>query len=76
MSTELLNIEGGPLTTNNIKVLRYCCAKEVITNKLASDRRSISLTINHPLNAGPGEIINLTYNQAIMLAETILEGLK
>ena len=76
MSTEILNLEGGPLTTDHLKVVRYCCAKEVVENKLATDRRSILLTIDNPNYLGSYRGIDLTYNQAIMVAESILEALK
>jgi hypothetical protein len=74
MSTELLKIEGGPLTTSQLKVTRFCCVKSVVDTNQASSRTSISLVINKPNNLNY-EAINLTYNQAKILAETILNSI-
>lgn len=76
MSTEILNLEGGPLTTNNLDVVRYCCAKSVVDKGYASNCKSIQLMISEPGALLEGKAISLTYNQAIILAESILEALK
>lgn len=76
MSTEILNLEGGPLTTNNLNVVRYACAISVKKEGKTSDCRSIQLRISEPGAILQGKAISLTYNQAIILAESILEALK
>ena len=76
MSTEILNLEGGPLTTNNLNVQHYCCAASVKKEGKTSDCRSIQLRISEPNAFLQGKAICLTYNQAIILAESILEALK
>jgi len=76
MSTEVIEIDGGPLTTSKIKVIRYCCAAAVVDKKLATDRRSVSLTVDRGGRFSDPQSIDLTYNQAILLAESITQSLK
>ena len=80
MSTEVIEIDGGPLTTSKIKVIRYCCAADVVDKELATDRRSIRMTVDRvrhwsDRHSDP-QSIDLTYNQAILLAESITQSLK
>lgn len=74
MSEHILEIHGGPLTTNRITVIRYCCDESVTRNKLASSRKSINLKIDNSGVLGYNQI-NLTYNQAVILANSILRSL-
>ena len=76
MSTELLEIKGGPLTTNHLKVTRYCCAKSIVDQNLATSRKSLALTIHTPGHLEEIKHIRLTNNQAIILAEAILKAIK
>ena len=75
MSTEIITIEAGPLTTNHISVQTFACAKSVVDRNLATSRKSVSIRINHPLNLNRDETICLTNNQGRILAEAILAAI-
>ena len=73
MSTEIIKISGGPLTHKEISITRYACPQSIVDEGLATSRKSIEICIGADYR--DCKYMRLTYNQAIILAESILRGL-
>lgn len=73
MSTDILEFDGGPLCTSKITVTGFACTADVVENRLSTSRRSVFINIRRGNNLNPGETKYLVKEQAITLAESILE---